>query len=109
MVVTSSGLIHDSGLNSSGGYKSNDTAGNVTFLLGDQEYYPRTSAGMFWNKGVLDFKVFGWGLVVVRRYLSGEQLVWEYADGSTTYMDRIWELPDEHKTPKSCGLRLQFF
>jgi hypothetical protein len=53
--------------------------------------------------------VFGWGLVVVRRYLSGEQLVWEYADGSTTYMDRIWELPDEHKTPKPCGLRLQFF
>jgi hypothetical protein len=64
---------------------------------------------MFWNKGVLDFKVFGWGLVVVRRYLSGEQLVWECADGSTTYMDRIWELPDEHKTPKPCGLRLQFF
>ena len=53
--------------------------------------------------------MFGWGLVVVRRYLSGEQLVWEYADGSTTYMDRICELPDEHKTPKPRGLRLQFF
>ncbi len=109
VVVTSSGLIHDSGPNSSGGYNSNDTEGNVTFLLGDQEYCPRTSAGMFWNKGVLDFKVFGWGPVVVRRYLSGEQLVWEYADGSTTYMDRICELPDEHKTPKPRGLRLQFF
>ena len=109
VVVTSSGLIHDSGPNSSGGYNSNDTEGNVTFLLGDQEYCPRTSAGMFWNKGVLDFKVFGWGPVVVRRYLSGEQLVWEYADGSTTYMDRICELPDEHQTPKRRGLRLQFF
>ena len=109
VVVTSSGLIHDSGPNSSGGYNSNDTEGNVTFLLGDQEYCPRTSAGMFWNKGVLDFKVFGWGPVVVRRYLSGEQLVWEYADGSTTYMDRICELPDDHKTPKPRGLRLQFF
>ena len=109
VVVTSSGLIHDSGPNSSGGYNSNDTEGNVTFLLGDQEYCPRTSAGMFWNKGILDFKVFGWGPVVVRRYLSGEQLVWEYADGSTTYMDRICELPDEHKTPKPRGLRLQFF
>ena len=109
VVVTSSGLIHDSGPNSSGGYNSNDTEGNVTFLLGDQEHCPRTSAGMFWNKGVLDFKVFGWGPVVVRRYLSGEQLVWEYADGSTTYMDRICELPDEHKTPKPRGLRLQFF
>ncbi|MBO77999.1 MAG: hypothetical protein CMQ22_00330 [Gammaproteobacteria bacterium] len=109
VVVTSSGLIHDSGPNSSGGYNSNDTEGNVTFLLGDQEYCPRTSAGMFWNKAVLDFKVFGWGPVVVRRYLSGEQLVWEYADGTTTYMDRICELPDEHKTPKPRGLRLQFF
>ena len=109
VVVTSSGLIHDSGPNSTGGYNSNDTEGNVTFLLGDQEYCPRTSAGMFWNKGILDFKVFGWGPVVVRRYLSGEQLVWEYADGSTTYMDRICELPDEHKTPKPRGLRLQFF
>ena len=109
VVVTSSGLIHDSGPNSSGGYNSNDTEGNVTFLLGDQEYCPRTSAGMFWNKGLLDFKLFGWGPVVVRRYLSGEQLVWEYADGSTTYMDRICELPDEHKTPKPRGLRLQFF
>jgi hypothetical protein len=107
VVVTSSGVIHDSGPNSSGGYNSNDTEGNVTFLLGDQEYCPRTSAGMFWNKGVLDFKVFGWGPVVVRRYLSGEQLVWEYPDGSTTYMDRICELPDEHKTPRPRGLRLQ--
>ena len=50
VVVTSSGVIHDSGPNSSGGYNSNDTEGNVTFLLGDQEYCPRTSAGMFLNK-----------------------------------------------------------
>ena len=109
VVVTSSGLIHDSGPNSTGGYNSNDTEGNVTFLLGDQEYCPRTSAGMFWNKGLLDFKLFGWGPVVVRRYLSGEQLVWEYVDGSITYMDRICELPDERKTPRPRGLRLQLF
>ena len=109
VVVTSSGLIHDSGPNSTGGYNSNDTEGNVTFLLGDQEYCPRTSAGMFWNKGLLDFKLFGWGPAVVRRYLSGEQLVWEYVDGSITYMDRICELPDERKTPRPRGLRLQLF
>ena len=73
----------------------------------------RTSAAMVWNNGVLDFHVFGWGPVVVKRYLhqgqAGEQLVWEYADGSTTTMDRICELPQEHKFPQPRGSRIALF
>ena len=46
---------------------------------------------------------------MVKRYLeqgpAGEQLVWEYADGSSTYMDRICVLPEEQKTPKPRGKR----
>ena len=109
VVITSSGLIHDSGPNSSGGYNTDDTEGNVVFIMGEQEYCPRTSAGMFWNNGVLNFRAFGWGPVVVRRYLRGEQLVWEYADGSTTHMERICELPENHRTPTPRGSRLQLF
>jgi len=46
--------------------------------------------------------------------LAGDGSVINYCalpqlDGSTTYMDRICELPGEHKTPKPRGLRLQFF
>ena len=108
-VITSSGLIHDSGPNSTGGFNSNDTEGAVLFTMGDREYCPRTSAGKFWNDGVLDFRVFGWGPVVVRRYMAGEQLVWEYADGSITRMDRLCQLPEGHKTPKPRGRRISFF
>ncbi|MGI9326146.1 MAG: hypothetical protein ACR2PZ_13060 [Pseudomonadales bacterium] len=107
-VVTASGIIHDSGPNSSGGFNSNDTEGGVLFTIGDREYCPRTSAGMFWNDEVLDFRVFGWGPVVVRRYMDGEQLVWEYADGSITRMDRLCRLPAEHKTPAPRGRRYAF-
>jgi hypothetical protein len=108
-VVTSSGIIHDSGPNSTGGFNSNDTEGAVLFTLGDREYCPRTSAGKFWNDGVLDFRVLGWGPVVVRRYMDGEQLVWEYADGSVTYMDRLCQLPEEHRVPRPRGSRFSFF
>ena len=73
----------------------------------------RSSASMIWNNGVLDFHPFGWGPVVVKRYLhqgpDGEQLVWEYADGSTTHMDRICTLPEEHKVPRPRGKRTAFF
>jgi hypothetical protein len=100
VVVTSSGLIHDSGPNSTLGENTNDTEGAVFFRIGGEAYCPRTSARMIWNDGVLDFHVFGWGPVVVRRYLDGEQLVWEYADGSVTRMNRICALPPEHKHPK---------
>jgi hypothetical protein len=109
VVVTAAGLIHDMGPNSTGGETSNDTEGSVLFTLGDKEYCGRTSAGVIWNDGVLDFHPFGWGPVVVKRYMEGEQLVWEYADGSTTYMDRICTLPDEHKTPKPRGRRYKVF
>ncbi len=101
VVVTAAGVIHDAGPNSTGGLTTNDTEGHVLFTIGDREYCPRTSASMIWNEGVLDFHVFGWGPVVVRRYLDGDQLIWEYADGSTTRMDRLCHLPEEHKYPKS--------
>lgn len=108
-VVTSSGIIHDFGPNSTGGLNTNDTEGAVLFTIGNREYCPRTSASMIWNDGILDFHAFGWGPVVVRRYLEGEQLVWEYADGSTTYMDRLCRLPETHKTSRPRGLRLALF
>ncbi len=108
-VVTSSGIIHDSGPNSTLGETTNDTEGSVLFTIGDREFWPRTSASMVWNDGVLDFHVFGWGPVVVRRYLEGEQLVWEYADGSITRMDRICTLPESEKIPEPRGRRVSLF
>ena len=108
-VITSSGIIHDSGPNSTAHPNTNDTEGGVLFTIGEREYCPRTSASKIWNDGVLDFHVFGWGPVVVRRYLDGEQLIWEYADGSVTRMDRICQLPEEHKFPKPRGKRFAFF
>lgn len=109
VVVTAAGIIHDSGPNSTGGFNSNDTEGAVLFSLGDTDYCPRTSAGMFWNDGILDFRVLGWGPVVVRRYMEDEQLVWEYADGSTTHMERLCQLPPEHNIPTPRGLRFKLF
>ena len=104
-VVTSSGIIHDYGPNSTAGLNTNDTEGAVLFTIGDREYCPRSSASMIWNNGVLDFHVFGWGPVVVQRYLDGEQLIWEYADGSITRMDRICTLPADQKVPAPRGRR----
>ena len=109
VVVTASGIIHDSGPNSTAGYTTDDTEGSVLFTLGGQEYCGRTSAGMYWNDGILDFKVFGWGPVVVRRYMQDEQLVWEYADGSVTHMNRLCQLPEQHKIPRPRGPRLQIW
>ena len=108
-VITSSGVIHDAGPNSTLGETSNDTLGAVLFTIGEREYCPRTSASKIWNHGVLDFHVFGWGPVVVRRYLDGDQLIWDYADGSTTRMDRICTLPEEEKIPKPRGRRFSLF
>lgn len=112
VVVTASGVIHDGGPNRSihvVGLNSNDTEGSVLFTVGDKEYCGRSSASMTWNKKVLDFNVFGWGPVVVRRYMEGEQLVWEYGDGTTTHMDRICQLPEEHKIPAKRGRNIQIF
>lgn len=108
-VITTAGIIHDMGTNATGGITSNDTEGGVLFMLGGKEYCPRTSAGATWRDGKLEFKVFGWGPVVVRRYLDGDQLVWEYADGSTTRMNRICTLPEEHKVPEKRGKRIELF
>ena len=108
-VITASGIIHDAGPNSTLGENSNDTQGAVLFTAGEREFCPRTSASMVWNDGVLDFHVFGWGPVVVRRYLDGDQLVWEYADGSITQMDRICALPEDQKIPKRRGPRYSLF
>lgn len=100
VVVTTSGIIHDYGPNSTLGENTNDTEGSLAFSIGGRTYCPRTSASMIWNQGVLGFHVLGWGPVVVRRYLDGEQLVWEYADGSVTRMDRICTLPDTERIPR---------
>jgi hypothetical protein len=108
-VVTSSGIIHDAGPNSTLGENSNDTEGGVAFIIGNREYCPRTSASMIWNNKVLDFRVFGWGPIVVKRYLDGPDLIWEYADGSTTTMERLCELPEDQRTPRPRGRRLHIF
>ena len=108
-VITTSGIIHDYGPNSTLGDNTDDTEGSVLFKMGARDYCPRTSASMIWNKGVLDFHAFGWGPVVVRRYLDGEQLVWEYLDGSRTRMDRLCKLPEEHKIPTPRGQRLKLY
>jgi hypothetical protein len=108
-VITAAGIIHDYGPNSTAGLNTNDTEGSVLFTIGDRAYCPRTSASMIWNKGVLEFHALGWGPVVVRRYLDGQQLVWEYADGSTTRMVRICKLPEEHRIPRPRGRRYVLF
>ncbi len=108
-VITSSGIIHDYGPNSTADLNTNDTEGCVLFVIGAKEYCPRTSASMIWNDGVLDFHALGWGPVVVRRYLEGGQLVWEYADGSVTRMERLCRLPEAHKVPKPRGRRFSIF
>ena len=108
-VVTTSGIIHDYGPNSTAGLNTNDTEGSVLFVIGEKEYCPRTSASMIWNQGVLDFHAFGWGPVVVRRYLEGDRLVWEYLDGSVTKMERICQLPEAQRVPKSRGRRFSIF
>ena len=107
-VVTAAGIIHDSGPNSTAGFNTDDTEGSVLFAIGPREYCARTSAGMFWNQGVLEFRVFGWGPVVVRRYRDGEHLIWEYLDGTTTRMERLCHLPPEHRNPTPRGPRYTF-
>ncbi len=109
VVVTSSGIIHDYGPNSTAGLNTDDTEGAVLFTIGDREFCPRTSASMIWDDGVLKFRALGWGPVVVKRYLDGEQLIWEYADGSTTRMDRICSLPESEKIPEPRGKRFKLF
>ena len=109
VVVTSSGIIHDYGPNSTAGLNTDDTEGSVLFTAGDNAYCMRTSASMIWNDEVLDFHAFGWGPVMVKRYMERDQLVWEYADGSTTHMDRICTLPEEHRAPQPRGRRYSFF
>lgn len=105
-VITAAGIIHDYGPNSTAGLNTNDTEGSVLFIRGEREYCARTSASMIWQDGVLEFHAFGWGPVVVRRYREGDQLIWEYADGSITRMERICSLPPEHKQPQPRGRRI---
>lgn len=107
VVVTAAGIIHDYGPNSSGGLNTNDTEGRVLFTAGSREYCMRTSASMIWEDKVLNFYIFGWGPRVVRRYREGDLLVWEYADGSVNKMERLCQLPAEHKTPAPRGPRFK--
>ena len=108
-VITTAGIIHDLGPNSTGGETSNDTEGSVNFVMNGKEYCMRTSASATWRNEKLEFNVFGWGPVAVRRYREGEQLVWEYADGSVTRMERICTLPEDYKTPAPRGKRRKLF
>ena len=108
-VITTAGIIHDLGPNSTGGETSNDTEGSVNFIAGDKEYCMRTSASAVWRNSKLEFNAFGFGPVVVRRYRDGDNMIWEYADGSTTRMERICTLPAEYKTPKPRGKRRKLF
>ena len=108
-VVTAAGIIHDYGPNSTAGLNTDDTEGSVLFTTGAREYCMRTSAAMIWQEKVLNFHAFGWGPVVVKRYMDGDQLVWEYLDGSITRMDRICTLPEQHKVPKPRGKRYSLF
>lgn len=109
VVVTSAGIIHDYGPNSTAGLNTNDTEGSVLFTAGGREFCARTSASMIWEEGVLNFYVFGWGPRVVRRYRDGDQLIWEYGDGSKTRMERLCRLPDENKMPEPRGARLKLW
>lgn len=108
-VITTAGIIHDLGPNLTGGVTSNDTEGSVLFTLRGKDHCMRSSASAVWRQGALEFNAFKWGPVVVRRYLEDEQLIWEYADGSVTRMNRICRLPTEHKVPESRGRRFKFF
>lgn len=109
VVVTASGIIHDLGPNSTGGVTSNDTEGSVIFTAGEKEFCPRTSAGIEWQDGVLNFHALGWGPVVVKRYMKNGMLIWEYADGSTTKMKRLCHLPVDHKKPAPRGPRFKLW
>ena len=109
VVVTAAGLIHDYGPNSTGGLNTNDTEGSILFTLGETEHCMRTSASMIWEDKVLNFYAFGWGPQVVRRYRDGDELSWEYADGSVTRLERLCTLPEEHREPAPRGRRISLF
>jgi hypothetical protein len=109
VVVTAAGIIHDYGPNSSGGLNTNDTEGSVLFTMGGKEHCMRSSASMIWEDNILNFYAFGWGPRAVRRYREGDELIWEYIDGSVTRMERICRLPEEHKVPTPRGRRIELF
>lgn len=109
VVVTTSGLIHDYGPNSTSGLNTNDTEGSVLFTVRGEEHCLRTSASMIWEEKTLNFYAFGWGPRVVRRYRDGDELIWEYLDGSVTRMERLCRLPEEHKVPERRGRRIELF
>ncbi len=109
VVITTAGLIHDSGPNSTAGLNTNDTEGAVLFSAAGRDYCMRTSASMVWEAQTLNFYAFGWGPKVVRRYREGEDLIWEYADGSINRMQRLCQLPPSHRQPAPRGLRLSLF
>ncbi len=109
VVITTSGVIHDYGPNATGGLNTNDTEGSVLFTAGSSEYCMRTSSNMIWEAGVLNFHVFGWGPLVVKRYRDEDELIWEYADGSVTRMERLCQLPADQVKPRPRGRRLELF
>jgi hypothetical protein len=109
VVITTAGVIHDYGPNSSAGFNTNDTEGSVLFTAGDKAFCARSSASMIWEDKILNFYAFGWGPKVVMRYREDDLLVWEYADGSVNKMERLCHLPDSHKKPTPRGPRFKLF
>ena len=79
----------------------------MLFTLAGKEHCMRTSASMIWEDKILNFYVFGWGPRVVRRYRDGDELIWEYVDGSVTRMERLCRLPEEYKVPEPRGRRIE--
>ena len=102
MVVTSLGVIHDYGPNTTSGFNTNDSQVSELLILAKDEYCIRASASMMWADEVLEFYVFGWCPRVMRCHREGHDLVWDYVNGSVTRMKKICILPKEKK---SCAKR----
>ena len=93
VVGTAAGLIRDCGPNSTGRLNTNDTEGSVLLILGGKEHCMRASASMIWEAKIFNFYAFGWGPRAVSCYPDGDELIWEYVDGSVTRMKRPCTLP----------------
>ena len=107
IVVTGHGVIHDYGDNSTGGINTNDVSGLVAFVAAGKEYCARSSDSMMWCNGILEFNIFEWGPVLVRRYMDGDDVLWDLPDGSTTRMKRICQLPEEEHVWQTKGPKIK--
>ena len=89
-VVTSSGVVHDMTTDGKLSGASNDVR---PVTLGSFNFCIRTSATTKWIDGRLQFDAVGL-VPVVKRYMEGDVLKWEYPGIGTTSMERICQLPE---------------